>query len=71
VTFGSNLLSRFQSQRFTLFSSAYTLQGGTGKQVMLKIHNSVLDGLGATHFFTLRDPFLGGDPYFGNHWNRV
>jgi len=61
LTFGSNLLSRFQSQKSTLFSSTYTLQRGTDKQVTLKIHNSVLDRLGATHFLTLRDP------YFGNH----
>jgi len=34
---------------------------------MWKIHNSVLDRLGATHFLTLREPCLGPDPYFGNH----
>jgi len=29
-----------------------------------------LNQLGATHFSTLRDPCLGGDPYLGNRWIR-
>ena len=28
----------------------------------------VLDRLGAIYNLTLRDPCLGRDPYFGNHW---
>ena len=34
----------------------------------LKIYNSGLDRLYATHFLTLLHPSLGFDPYFGNHW---
>jgi len=35
--------------------------------VTLKIYNSRLDRLCATHFLTLLHPYLGFDPYFGNH----
>ena len=41
---------RIQSQQSTHFSITYTLQKGTDKQVALKIYNSVLDRLSATHF---------------------
>jgi len=49
------------------FSSIYA----TDRQavVTLKIYNSGLDRLGATHFLTLLR-HLGFDPYFGNHWSR-
>jgi len=35
---------------------------------MLKICNPGLDRLGATHFLTFRNPYLGRDTYFGGHW---
>jgi len=35
--------------------------------VTVKIYNPGLDRLGALHFFTLCEPCLGRDPYFGNH----
>jgi len=35
---------------------------------MLKICNPGLDRLGATHFLTFRNPYLGRDTYFGGRW---
>jgi len=36
--------------------------------VTLKIYSPDLNRLSATHFLTFRDPCLGRDPYFGEHW---
>jgi len=71
VIFGSKLLgsiSKSEIYSFLKYHCTYILQSGADNQVTSKIHNSALDHLGATHFFTLRDPSLGRDPYFGNHW---
>ena len=37
----------------------------------LKMYNPGLDRRGATHFFTLRDPFMGRDPDIGNHCSMI
>jgi len=54
-----------------LFSSIYATDRRRQAVVTLKIYNSRLDHLCATHFFTLLHPSLGFDPYFGNHWARL
>jgi len=54
---------------FTLFSSIYASDRHRQAVVTVKIYNSGLDCLCATHFLTLH-PSLGFDRYFGNHWAR-
>jgi len=36
-----------------------------------QLYNPGLDRLGATHLLTLRDPYLGRRPYFGNYCSMV
>ena len=52
-----------------LFSQVHALQEDTDKQWQL--YNPGLDRLGATHLLTLRDPYLGRRPYFGNYCSMV
>jgi len=56
-----------------LFSQVITLQIKKQAVATLKIYNPGLDRLSATHFLTLRYPYLGFDPYFVNHrhWDRL
>ena len=67
---GSKLLSSFLMSVICFFWSIYATNRQGQAAVTLKIHNSGLDNLGATHFLTLRHPCLGFYPYFGNHWAR-
>jgi len=70
MIFGSKLPSSF-CQQSTLFSSIYYAASKNRQAVItLKIYNSGLDRLCATHFLTLLHTPLGVDPYFWNHWAR-
>jgi len=58
------------SSNLLFFSSTYTLQRGTDKQMTLNIHNPGLDGLGATLVWVTTHP-SGTTAVMGRHTNRV
>ena len=64
MTFGSYLLSSISKSEIYFFQYLYSTDRQRQVVVILKIYNSVLDHLGATHFMTLCGP------YFGNHWYK-
>jgi len=72
MIFCSKLLSSFSlSATYSLLKHLHYTGRERQAVVTVKIYNPGLDRIGVTHFFTLCDPCLGPDPYFGKHCHRI